>query len=441
MSSGAIVVVDPTSTGRCVCDEAISRGHSTILLWSQMHVDRADNEPLSQVDECSSIEETVAALARAAGDCRIIAVICGGDSGVSLADRVAMHMGLPANGRIACEGCRSSKAWQQAAVAEVGLRACRTICSTHWADVHEQLIASCESVPLIVKLAEGTGTEGVRLCASMDEARTHFEFLLASQRATSAAGSASSRSAVVVQEFLRGREFVVDTVSRLGEHKVVMLWEYDKRAANGAEFVYHGEKPLAADSDEAQLLMPYVLSVLDACGVSNGAAHTEVILTTPDGHPCLVEVNARCHGGGGVWIPLAAALCGYTQVSALIDAYVDAAAFDALPRQPPTPYLTHGAFVCLVAHRAGIVTATPGFDAIRALESFLNLDAMGVVAGRQCSATVDLFSVAGMVVLAHPNAEVVAQDVGAIRELEARDAMFCLRMPSVRRRKVDIVKK
>ena len=31
--------------------------------------------------------------------------------------------------------------------------------------------------------------------------------------------------------------------------------------------------------------------------------------------PCLVEVNSRCHGAAGSWMPLARALTGYTQAA------------------------------------------------------------------------------------------------------------------------------
>lgn len=31
--------------------------------------------------------------------------------------------------------------------------------------------------------------------------------------------------------------------------------------------------------------------------------------------PCLVEVNSRCHGAAGSWMPLARAMTGYTQAS------------------------------------------------------------------------------------------------------------------------------
>lgn len=45
---------------------------------------------------------------------------------------------------------------------------------------------------------------------------------------------------------------------------------------------------------------------LDALRVTNGATHTEVMMTE-DG-PCLVEVNSRCHGANGAWMPLVQAL-------------------------------------------------------------------------------------------------------------------------------------
>ena len=41
-------------------------------------------------------------------------------------------------------------------------------------------------------------------------------------------------------EYLDGAEYVVDSVSRDGEHRICAIWEYDKRNANGTNFVYFG---------------------------------------------------------------------------------------------------------------------------------------------------------------------------------------------------------
>jgi hypothetical protein len=46
--------------------------------------------------------------------------------------------------------------------------------------------------------------------------------------------------AVVCQEFLQGKEYIVDHVSHDGIHKTAMVWVYNKCPADGAAFVYFG---------------------------------------------------------------------------------------------------------------------------------------------------------------------------------------------------------
>ena len=75
-----------------------------------------------------------------------------------------------------------------------------------------------------------------------------------------------------------------------------MVWVYDKRPANGADFCYFGCVPIDSESHEAKILIPYCRAILDAMGVKHGASHAEIIVT-PDG-PCLVEMNCRANGGG-----------------------------------------------------------------------------------------------------------------------------------------------
>jgi hypothetical protein len=53
---------------------------------------------------------------------------------------------------------------------------------------------------------------------------------------------------------LSGPEFVVDGVSRDGEYKCVGVWQYDKRPANGAPFVYYGMTVVDASLPLAQVL-------------------------------------------------------------------------------------------------------------------------------------------------------------------------------------------
>jgi len=145
---------------------------------------------------------------------------------------------------------------------------------------------------------------------------------------------------------------------------------------------------------------------------------------TKDG-PCLVEVNCRCGGFNGSWVPLAEALTGYSQVSAIVDAFISPDAFAALPALPPAPFKMAGCNPFLVSKQEGIVRATPGFDAIKTLRSFATVDQNVRVGDRQ-ERTIDLFTQPGQCVLIHADADVVDADVAAIRRLEDEGKLFVI---------------
>ena len=42
----------------------------------------------------------------------------------------------------------------------------------------------------------------------------------------------------LIQEFAKRAGYAVDKVSKNGEHKVAVLWRYDRRPCNNAPFVY-----------------------------------------------------------------------------------------------------------------------------------------------------------------------------------------------------------
>merc|ERR1712039_148083 len=311
---------------------------------------------------------------------------------------------------------RRDKRVQQEAVKASGLRSVRSACGTTWDEV--AAFTATEQFPIIVKPCESAGSDGVKLCHTVEEAREHFKLLMNSQRKCGAQGAA-----VLLQEFLRGKEYIVDHVSRDGVHKTTMVWVYDRRTANGGDFVCFGQKCVLSDSAVAQELIAYTRGCLDALKITDGATHTEVMMTT-DG-PCLVEVNSRCHGAAGAWMPLARALTGYTQVDACVDAFLDANAFERLPDVTPSPFKAAGQVVMLVSYHKGRIEATPGFDRVRALESFVSLEE-SVHIGDRLEKTVDLFGITGMAVLVHSDAAVLASDISLIRKMEVEGGIFRL---------------
>jgi biotin carboxylase len=361
----------------------------------------------AEVDEAETLEASAFRLLEACGGLRLEAVVVGGESGVTLADALSEFLRLRTNGT--AFGFRRNKSVQQRLVKRSGLRAVREVCTTVWQDV--ELFLQSEPLPVVVKPVESAGSDGVKLCRSCDEARSHFHHLMNSQRAVGA-----QNAAVLCQEFLSGTEYVVDHVSCDGVHKTVMVWRYDKRPANGSQFVYFGMVPEPADSSLAKSLITYVRGVLDALGIRHGPTHGEVMLTR-DG-PCLVEMNCRCHGGDGSFVPLARALTGgYTQVDVALDSFLDKARFQSIPQIPPSPFKAGGQEVIMVCMNAGLVLNTPGFNAIEKLSSFCSLETT-TRPGCHVKRTVDMFTGLGSAILLHEDPEIVSRDVATIRQME-----------------------
>ena len=424
----ATILVTPYSTGCLVGKEIQERGYKIICLWSagfsetmKTHVPSAAKGLRYELvlEEQETLEMTTDLVrkeaARAGLD--IVACICGGEAGVDLADALSEYMGFVTNGTDVPN--RRDKKVQQELIREAGIRAIRQAAGSKVEEVEEFL--QTEKYPLIVKPTDSAGSDGVKLCHSYEEAREHFITLTTTHQRVNGGGACEE---VLCQEFLKGTEYVVDHVSRDGIHKTVMMWVYDKRAVNGASFVYFGDVPLDSESEEAKQLIPYTRKVLDALGVKNGPSHGEVIMTE-DG-PCLVEMNCRAHGGDGIWVPLCKGLTsGYCQVDVSVDAYFDKEKFMALPDKPPSPFHAAGQCVDLVNFKGGTVKSTPGYDVIRLLPSFVCMNSH-IKKGTVVSPTIDMATEAGNLIVMNKDAKILARDIELIRQMESKCLLFDL---------------
>eukprot|EP00927_Polykrikos_kofoidii_P086269 TRINITY_DN9616_c0_g1_i1.p1 TRINITY_DN9616_c0_g1~~TRINITY_DN9616_c0_g1_i1.p1 ORF type:complete len:507 (+),score=74.56 TRINITY_DN9616_c0_g1_i1:58-1578(+) len=421
-AKGVVVLVDPLSTGYYFAEEVKSRGYDVIVAWGEetsaelrTHVPRDAKKVtfLGEIEPLPTVKATAEAAKKIAGDSEILACIVGCETGIGLADALSEELGVASNGTSVVN--RRNKSVQQRLVKAQGIRAVREAVGSTWADVER--FAETEPMPVIVKPVESAGSDGVMLCQTLADTRSHFELLLNSQRRVG-----SQNASVLVQEFLKGDEYVVDHVSRDGVHKTVMIWKYDKRPMNGAPFVYFGMVPISAHTDIGKQLVKYMRQVLDAIGIRHGPTHGEVMMTA-DG-PCLVETNCRAHGGDGVFLPLAKALTGgYTQVSAGVDCYLDKAAFERLPDVMPTPFKASGQQIDLVSTQEGVVIAMPGIEEIKRLPSLIHIDCAAEIGGR-VTRTVDMFTMPGSLLLVSDTEAQLEKDIQIIRNLEATGRLF-----------------
>jgi len=420
-----VAVCDPVSTGGAVAAALWDRGFQMIRVWSldvtpefKEHVPSVAKELpwFGEVIEQQTVEETGAAILALVGDRELVGVVVGGETGVILADELSEALGLRTNGT-ECKG-RRDKSEQQKLVKAAGLRSTREASGRALVDVRQFL--GTEPMPCIVKPTESCGSDGVKKCNTIEEAEAHFDLLMHSQKKAGA-----QDGAVICQEFLAGQEYVVDHVSRDGEHKTVMVWVYDKRPTNGGEFVYYNMLPVESSDPVAQKLIAYTRGVLDALDIKHGPTHGEVMMTL-DGTPCLVEMNCRAHGWDGAWVPLEKALIGYSQVEATCDSYFDGEAFDALPAMYPS-FMAGGQMVELVSNFTGRIISLLGYEVIKQLPSFNFMEVGSHIAvGQDLELTIDLFTCAGAVILCHESKEQVKADEATIRRMEIDGSLFHL---------------
>ena len=442
VAAGQVVaIVDAFSTGACLAAEAAARGYGVVhalslepsdelaamvpahlrgaIPWlAEMSVDTRKPLDAGAAELAARLEAWCAARGAA-----LVGVLAGAETGVKLADFLgaaivggggAWAAGVRSNGAEGAEARRNK--WDMGEkVRRAGVRAVRQLRSKGWDATLERWLREdwgldpaddAAAVDLVVKPTESGGSDGVTACASVGGVRAAVRGLVG---AVNALGQRNEE--VLIQEFLRGDEYVVDAVSRDGAHKVVGAWVYDRRPTNGAGFVLHGQRFMASSEPVVKLLADYAKAVLDALDLRHGPSHMEVKLVPGSDSPCLVEVGARCHGAEGFWISVADECAGTNQARAALDAYVDAGAFAALAPLPPAPLLASGTIKFLLVHEDGTLDKID--DAvvrrIKALASYRGYEIF-VEAGKKVEATRNCFSWGGVVKLNHADPQQVLDD-------------------------------
>lgn len=328
-------------------------------------------------------------------------VLPGGETGVELADALAEALGLPGNGT-ALSAARRDKATQQEAVRAAGLPVVDQLMVTG----EDDLLAWCQSRPgrVVVKPIRSAGNDGVAVCRTVDQALAAYRAIVGRRNIFGLPNDAA-----LVQEYLAGPEFAVNTVSSRGRHEVTDIWRYAKMSVNGVVDRHCAacSVPVRQDGE----LVEYVFAVLDALGIGYGPTHAEVVVTA-DG-PRLVELGARMCGAGAAYY--AEQIGAANQLTRTIAAYLDPDGFDQ-DRGRLRPH-GHAAMAFLTAPTAGRLVDYPLLEQIRELASFHRVH-LGVQPGEDLPKTVDDATEPLMIGLVHEDAEVLAADLRAVNYLD-----------------------
>lgn len=164
------------------------------------------------------------------------------------------------------------------------------------------------SYPCVVKPCTSTGKNGMCVVS--------FEKEFAD--AISYAGKVA-KGKVIVEEYIPGREFSVETISYESEHRVIQIT--DKETTDGelrVEIAHH--EPSSLPDEVVARIHRVVPEILRRVGYRDSAAHIEMKLT-PEGKLYLIEINPR-GGGDNISNFLVEYSTGYDYVRAMIDVAV-----------------------------------------------------------------------------------------------------------------------
>jgi biotin carboxylase len=138
----------------------------------------------------------------------------------------------------------------------------------------------------IVKPSCGGGSEGVSLVEKEDD------FYTAMSRAANV-----GRGEIIVEKFIGGKEFSVETISKKGIHEIAAITE--KITTGAPYFVESGHvQPAQLDNMVHEQICQSVMQLLTAIGYQTGPAHTEV--KVEDCQVYIIETQIR-NGGDQIW--------------------------------------------------------------------------------------------------------------------------------------------
>ncbi len=401
-----VVIVDPYSSGSLLASRFRARGWVPIALHLRPPVGKlAKSFVADDFDHSYVYEGDVEQMLRTLSAHDVALIVPGQEAGVELCDVLSERLGLKRN-PIETSRARRDKFEMHERIAAAGLRAIRQIRSGNLAEI-EAWVTAHGRWPVVVKPVDSGGTDGVKICADLEQVRATFADNIARVNLLG-----FTNHQVLAQEFISGVEYVVDAVSSHGRHHVASMTRYRKEIIDDGSPLYK-EMTFFAPNDEVHVsIVDYTRKVLDVLGVEHGPSHTEIFV---DEHgPVLVESGARLFGGLVPKFQERAARVSPLDLA--IDAYVDEARFDTLTREPQR-YDRELTVWMMTTPRGGRIVGQPGRELVAQLPSYNDAIWFSSV-GDEVRRTTDIVSGVGLLVLIHEDRAQIERDMRTVMEWE-----------------------
>ncbi len=285
-----MAVVECVSSGTLYIDEIIAHGYKPLVINTNIKTHDLDNYRAilresfkDKVDFIDEDEDFDAFVEKLRGY-EIKAVFPGSEYGVRLADRLITALGLRGNDEKTTY-LRCTKAGMYEALGKAGIRRIETEKVEKESDI-EEFWKKNNLVKCVLKYSESAGTVGLKICPSIDVAVAHYNMM---KNTPDFLGNIGSD--ILIQEYIGGTEYIVDTLSCDGKHMLTDVWSYAKVQSSDGTLAYDYAK-LIKDLEPGHVdMIRYAYKVLDAVDMKWGLCHIEIKIDHKG--PVLIETNAR----------------------------------------------------------------------------------------------------------------------------------------------------
>lgn len=331
----------------------------------------------------------------------IRAAIAGPEDTVELADQTGHFLGLFCN-RFELIDSRRDKAVMRKVLKESGLPCPDFANCKNEQDVKE--FVKQHPFPLMIKTPKGAMTSQVYKCGDLHTILTHFHEIFGSKDLY---GNLCDH--VVVEEFINGKEYVVNSFSDGEKVHITDVWVYDRVQNEYFDNIYYNTIQLPLSDPILKPMINYALKLPPIFGIERGASHMEIMLSPQKG-PLLLEIGARL---AGIRMPLLLKECSnFDPFKATINVFVNGKT--TFPEK--LIYTKDFAIASCSLAIGGKVKKILGIEEIKKLPSY-DFHILAIKVGEEVKPTTHLGTIPLHVYLAHKNREQLLQDVAKAHQL------------------------
>lgn len=299
-------------------------------------------------------------------------IIAGSDTATELCDRLSDALKLALRNPLISSNARRDKFEMGECIKRCGLKGIKQFKAQNLEQVKSWIRKEDIEFPIIVKPLKSGSGEGFRHCQNLGQIEAAFLELLGQNDLFN-----QINYDLLVQEYLEGDEYVINTVSCAGQHLVSEFGLYKKKINENGNSIYQSLQFLPRNFEKSAVLKKYAFSVLDALDIHYGPSHMEVMLTKKG--PILIEVGARPMGND-LDRKIMQQGYGHTQIDLSISAYTSPG--DWFSKEPILKDIEqHTQLVYLMPEETGKIIAIH-MNNIENLSSFRKIDFVRKVGDR-----------------------------------------------------------